>query len=741
MKQPIQLLLLIPHLGGGGAERVIAHLARHLDPLRFTVHLGLIAQDFPGAEALPATVQVHRLHCKRVRAAAPSLLRIVREIQPDIILSGMAHLNFLILLLRPFLPRHIRILVRQNTTASSAATTHGVRLAYRYLYPLADGIVCQSQAMADDLAEGFGVSRNKLAVLANPIDIPASFANCSGKSTLFPQESWPRLIAVGRLSPEKGIDLLLGAMPGVLDEYPRAHVAILGNGPETSSLRHLAVELGVGDAVSLAGHRDDVREGFAAATLFVQPSRYEGMPNALLEAAAAGLPIVATPSSQGVCDLLKGAPGTWLTPAITAESLAEAILQALAALHANEAPQRFNHAFLKPFAKRTAMAAYANYLERFRVPAQRIHIAMLIPTIGAIGGAERQVILLAKELAVRGNRVTIIALSGTGLAVGDELAQAGVAYLSLGMRKAWVDPRGWLRYLRWVGRNRPDILHSHLPHATWFARWVRLFAPVRVEIDTLHTSRAGRQMQRLSYRVSAFLNNVVTCVSASVADSAAGAGIALRQHLKIVPNGVALPGQEPESDPMPNSPAEPFQWIAVGRLAPVKDYPTLLRAFSNLAGAPRLQIVGSGSEESNLRSLATQLKIGSRVHFAGFRGDVYPLLRAADGFALSSRWEGLPVGVLEAAACGLPVVATDGPGTREAMLPGASGLLVPINDSAALAEAMAAVMAMSSEARRAMGHCGRQFVEEHFSLACVVNRWEHLYAELLQTHPRPSRRG
>lgn len=737
MQRPLKLLLLIPHLGGGGAERVVAQLARHLDPVRFSVHLGLVAQDFPGAGPLPASVKVHRLECNRVRWAAPFVLQIVRKIQPDVILCGMAHLNFLILLLRPFLPRQTRILVRQNTTASSAADSLPVRFAYRHLYPRADGIVCQSQAMADDLAKGFGIPRKKLVVLANPIDIPPRLVNSSDSCALWRADSWPRLLAIGRLAPEKGMDLLLKSLQKIVGRFPRAHAVILGSGPQAEALQRLVRELGVDGAVTFAGHRKDVAETFAGATLFVQPSRHEGMPNALLEAAAAGLPIVATPASQGICDLLKDASGTWLAPAITADSLAETILRALVESRTTEEPQRFRHAFMAQFAAPKAIEAYTGYLESFAAPGQPIHIAMFIPTIAEIGGAERQVILLAKELAARRSRVTIVALSGTEITNAAELAKAGVAYLSLGMRKAWIDPRGWLRYLSWARRNRPDIVHSHLPHATWFARWVRLLEPVRVQIDTLHTSRIGSHSQRFGYRMSAVLNNAVTCVSASVANSATEAGVALRQHLKIVPNGVALADREPDCSPS----AGPFRWIAVGRLAPVKDYPTLLRAFANLAGTPRLQIVGSGPEEPMLRSLAAELKIDRRVEFAGFHDDIHSLLRAADAFVLSSRWEGLPMGVLEAAAAGLPVVATNGPGTREAMLAGETGLLVPVGDSAALGKAMAALMSMAAEERRAMGTRGRKFVEERFSLSVVVDQWEGLYAELLQSRPKPSRWG
>jgi len=738
MQQPIKLLLLIPHLGGGGAERVIGHLARHLDPERFEVHIGLIAQDFPGAEVFPSSVQVHQLQCERVRRAALPLLRIVRAIQPDIILSGMAHLNFLILLLRPLLPRRTRVVVRQNTTASSASNTLGSRLSYRHIYPLADGIICQSRAMADDLAERFAIRSSKLTVLANPVDIPPVLASPSCTIPLWPQESWPRLLVVGRLAPEKGIDLLLRAMPEVILRFPRTHAVILGDGPEASSLHRLAMELGVNSKVTFAGHRYNVAETFAAATVFLQPSHYEGMPNALLEAAAAGLPLVATPSSKGVCDLLQGAPGTWIAPTITAESLAKTLLYALATMNPDDpAPQRFKHTFLAPFATQTAISAYAAFLGCFAVSPTPIHIAIIIPTIDVIGGAERQAILLARELAVRGNRVTIVALSGNGFATADELSEAGVGYLSLRMRKAWIDPRGWFRYLRWVRRNRPDIVHSHLPHATWFARLIRLLAPVRVEIDTLHTSRTGDRVQQMAYRMSSFLNNAVTCVSSAVADSASAVGIALREDLKIVPNGVPLPGTKTDSGLI--SRAVPFRWIAVGRLAPVKDYPTMLAAFATLPGEPRLQIVGAGPEEAMLRALVVQLKIDRHVHFTGFQSDVYALLRDADAFVLTSKWEGLPVGVLEAAAIGLPVVATNGPGTVETMRPGETGILVPVGDPAALAESMARLMAMPDKERKAMGTRGRKFVELHFSLPAVVDRWEELYADFLHSHPRPSR--
>jgi glycosyltransferase involved in cell wall biosynthesis len=272
----------------------------------------------------------------------------------------MAHLNFLVLLLKPFFSSSMCILVRQNTTASSAAKNWLSRLPYRCLYPRADAILCQSAAMASDLAANFAIPPSRLKVLANPVNVNAIRAASAPTSVQSPG-AWPRLLAVGRLAKEKGMDLLLRALHEVRQQHPQVHLTILGTGPEEASLRRLSRELSLETAVSLPGYSKNPADFYAQSTLFVLPSHYEGMPNALLEAAAAGLPLAATPCSAGLCDLLQNAPGTWLAPAISAESLAKAILAALATLASP--PLRFQHAFLAPFEARTAITAYAALIE------------------------------------------------------------------------------------------------------------------------------------------------------------------------------------------------------------------------------------------------------------------------------------------------------------------------------------------------------------------------------------------
>jgi glycosyltransferase involved in cell wall biosynthesis len=345
----LTILLVIPHLGGGGAERVFAHLARGLNPDRFDVHLALVTQRDAGSFELPAWVTVHGMGARRVRGGWWRLLRLVWHVKPVVILSGMTHLNMLLLLMRFLFPRKTRVLVRQNGCVLAGESIN----AYRRLYPKADTVVCQSAAMAADLGRVAGVNRN-LRVLPNPVDMEKVRATALSGPSLWSGHG-PHLLAVGRLAPEKGFDLLLQAFARVRDRFPCADLTIVGEGRERRSLEMLAWLLGVREAVRLVGHVEQPAAWFRGATVFVLSSRHEALPNAVLEAAAAGLPIVATTASQGLVDLSCGAPGIWLAEDISAEAIATALEDALQKLRPG---RRFAHIWVDAFSKDRAIAAY-----------------------------------------------------------------------------------------------------------------------------------------------------------------------------------------------------------------------------------------------------------------------------------------------------------------------------------------------------------------------------------------------
>jgi glycosyltransferase involved in cell wall biosynthesis len=358
-----RVLLLIPHLGGGGAERVTALLARGLSSSKYELHLGLITQADAGPEPLPDWIQVHALGARRVRSAAFRLLRLIRRIKPNVILSSMAHLNFMVLLLRPFYPRNTRVLVRQNGTASAALAFGDqpgyTRLLYRLLYRHADRVICQTNAMANDLACEFGMTRAHLPVLLNPVDVDA-IRDAVCKSPNQWTGPGPHLLAVGRLAPVKGFDLLLNALVIVRERFPDADLVIAGAGAEEAALKSECYELGLESAVRFAGHVDRPSVYFPGASLFVLSSRHEGLPNALLEAAAGGLPLVAMPASDGVTDLLHALHGAWLATEITAPALAASLLAALEVLKQG---QRFEHPFIEEFRVDCAIHAYEDLID------------------------------------------------------------------------------------------------------------------------------------------------------------------------------------------------------------------------------------------------------------------------------------------------------------------------------------------------------------------------------------------
>ncbi len=355
-------------------------------------------------------------------------------------------------------------------------------------------------------------------------------------------------------------------------------------------------------------------------------------------------------------------------------------------------------------------------------------------------------ILLTNGLAKRGWRVSVITLSGTGDDAKEQLESTGIDFLSLHMRKGLADPRGWIQLHRWIKLNRPDVVHAHLPHASLLARWSRIATPVRVLVDTIHSPATGRVARKVGYRVSAVLPDAVTAVSCAASETWLTSGMVNEEKLAIVPNGVDLDHWKSDRnarDAMRRELrlSEEFLWLAVGRLDPVKDHATLLRAFSKLSSNARLVIAGEGPLKSRLNSLVKTLALGDRVSFPGFQIDVLRWMRAADGFVLSSRWEGLPMALLEACACELPVVITDIPGARELLSDAHSIPVAAAGDPDSLAAGMNAVMCLPEMARRELGRRMRQSVVEKFSLDAVLNRWEELFCALLERNPQPSRFG
>jgi glycosyltransferase involved in cell wall biosynthesis len=314
------------------------------------------------------------------------------------------------------------------------------------------------------------------------------------------------------------------------------------------------------------------------------------------------------------------------------------------------------------------------------------------------GGAERMMVNLAREWARRGVPIDLVLVRHEGVYLS--LVPPEVRIVDLGATRTFTSLPPLLRYLR---RERPVALLSGLVHVNTIAIMAKLFIPgMRVVISERNTPSKDcgdhEPAAKFGYRLAPYVYphaDAIIAVSSGVADDLSAFAAIPRKNIIVLENPVitcellALARQD-----FPHSwfkRGEPPVILAVGRLEPAKDYPTLLRAFAKLRATrrSRLVILGEGHLRAELEALARQLGVASDTDFAGFVLNPYAAMSKAALLALSSRWEGSPNVLVEALACGLPVVATDCPsGPRETLKGGRYGRLVQVGDVDALSAAM-----------------------------------------------------
>jgi glycosyltransferase involved in cell wall biosynthesis len=352
-----RVLFLIPTLTGGGAERVVVTLLQHLDRRRFDLALAVVdTRNAAFRDQVPSDVEFIDLGGRRVRHALPKLIRLLWRRRPDVVLSTLGHLNLALAIVRPLLPAGVRYLARETTVVSMGILEYQRpqfwAWAYRRYYGRFDRVICQSRAMRDDLLTGFALDANRMVVIHNPVDRGRIMEACSAAPPLAAPPGLLHLVAAGRLSAEKGFDLLVDAL--ALAQRHDLHLTILGEGPLRAELEARALARGVSARVHFAGFQRNPYPTIAAADLFVLSSRYEGFPNVVLEALACGTPVIATPAPGGVREILDGVDGCMVASDIGAAALARAIDR--------WQPSRVPAHVVERFAVERVVAAYAEEL-------------------------------------------------------------------------------------------------------------------------------------------------------------------------------------------------------------------------------------------------------------------------------------------------------------------------------------------------------------------------------------------
>ncbi len=329
----MKLLFFIASLQCGGAERVSVTLCNHWAERGWDVTLatfddGSVPPFFP---LVPGVRHVTLGIAGRSTGAVgsmignlPRLLRLRRFVareRPDRVLSFIDETNVLVLLATR--GTGIPAVVSVRTDPAQHAIPRPWRMLRRLTYPWARAVVLQTETAAAHFPASWA---SRIAVVPNPVPKAARVDPAPGSQ----DASRHRIVGMGRLGKEKGFDLLIRAFAGIARDHPGWDVTILGEGEERGALAAEIERSGVAGRVSLAGRTADTESVLRRSDLFVLPSRYEGFPNALCEAMACGIPVVAFDCRSGPATIVRDGVDGVLVPAEDVGALSSAMARLIA---------------------------------------------------------------------------------------------------------------------------------------------------------------------------------------------------------------------------------------------------------------------------------------------------------------------------------------------------------------------------------------------------------------------------
>ncbi len=340
------------------------------------------------------------------------------------------------------------------------------------------------------------------------------------------------------------------------------------------------------------------------------------------------------------------------------------------------------------------------------------------------GGAQRVLILLSERLVKHGHEVTVLTINGTKndcFSLPKRVRRQALNLWS-GLQVLLNLPK-----LRAALRSsKPDVIVSFID----IMNMVTLLTTRGLHLPVVVSERSAPG----AFEERPFLNwvrgRVYRFASRIIVQNQGALDYFLprfREKLAIIPNPVVRP---PEISSAPRLFSRP-QVLAVGRLYEVKQFDRLIAAFAMIKDKHAdwgLTIVGDGPLKRVLKKLGKDLELGDRLSLPGYLASPYVLLKQADLFVMSSRFEGFPNALCEAMACGLPVIATDCPtGPREVIRDGIDGLLVKNEDTIAISEAMDRLMSDEAERRRLASKSAE--IIQRFDLERITQLWESVFME------------
>jgi L-malate glycosyltransferase len=719
----------------GGSERQFVELARALHPQTYRVLLGCLQTkgplrgDLGPVQHFDLGGSLYRPQSMRTR------YRLAASLRHSQVAIAHAFDYYTNLTLIPAAKLAGTPVVIGSQRQLGDLLTAAQRRAQQAMFSWADCVVCNSRAAADRLVQQ-GLRPDKFAVIGNGLS-PAAFADTVPVALRSPAVF--RIGMIARMNAlSKNHRVLLNAGARLRNRLPNFELVLVGDGPLRPGLEREAHELGIGDVVHFLGDRRDIPAILASLDVTVLPSTSESLSNAILESMAAGVPVIGA-DVGGNAELIAQDRGI-LLPSNDEEALAGALLQLAGDRQLREA--------LGQNAKRFAQDNFT--VEQMRKKYEELYTELLqrkrghsntapVRTGGTKGFSPLRVTIVAASLRyVGGQSVQADLLLRNWRSDSDVQAELVTIDPEFPRGLKWVQGIPVLRtlvrqpfYLHalWCGLENADI--AHIFSASY---WSFLLAPVpawfvarlRKKKVLLHYHSGEARDHLRQFRTARTMlgkMDMLVVPSGYLVDVFAEFGL----KADVVPNIVDLS----QFSFRPRMPLRPHLVCTRGFHAYYR-VDLVLRAFAEVQKVfpqARLDLAGAGPLDGQIRSLAHDLKL-SDVRFLGVvaRAEIGKVYDAADIFVNASSVDNMPVSVLEAFACGTPVVSTAPEGMRYLVEHGETGLLSPVGDAEALAENILRLLKDAELSARLAANAYRESMRYRWT--AVREQWLDEYRKL-----------
>lgn len=330
----LKILFFLSDLDGGGAQRTVINIVNQMTKQEINACLVVARSGGVAQSWLNKSVPLIDLRVRRTRHAVLKLRIELKRLRPSILFSTMVDANIIAALSAIGLRNGMQLILRETNSHRARGDILGLRrVLIKWAYRNADSVVALSSGVQKELLFDYGIAPDKLVTIGNPVDIEGlkkSSEAARQETVILTGDKVPIVIAIGRLTRQKGFDILIKAFSKVNSP---AELIILGEGPDHENLLKLAEEEGIADRLSMPGFVSNPATWLANADVFVLSSRWEGFGHVLVEAMAAGVPVITTNCPHGPSDIVNNGR----TGVIVEEGSSSAIATAIDDLLCNSA--------------------------------------------------------------------------------------------------------------------------------------------------------------------------------------------------------------------------------------------------------------------------------------------------------------------------------------------------------------------------------------------------------------------